>query len=89
MLLNKITVTILVMGLSVILEGFNYIHGEAIVWEASRQTMMPEGGDSHIEAHGYSLITTVSGESCKMATFHQLPVSSVMLGGNCHEFMLP
>lgn len=43
-------------------KGSNYIHGDAIVWEASRHTMMPEGGGSHIEAHGYSLITTVSHE---------------------------
>lgn len=51
--------------------------------------MMPEGGDSHIEAHGYSLITTVShGESCKMTTFHQLPVSSVMLGGKVIAMIL-
>lgn len=56
--------------------------------------MMPEGGVSHIEAHGYSLITTATHEeSCKMTSFHQLSVTvnSVMLCGkiiaviSCYE----
>lgn len=48
--------TILLMGLSVTVEDSNSSHGDAIFWEASRQTMVPEGGGSHSEAHGYSLI---------------------------------
>lgn len=48
------------MGLGVSVVGSNYIHGDAIVWKASRQTVVLEGGGGHIEAHGYSLITTVS-----------------------------
>lgn len=66
------------------MEGSNYIHGDAIVWEAPRHTIMPEGRGSHIEAHGYSLITTVSHEkSCEITSFHQLSVIviSVMLCG--------
>lgn len=50
------------IGITVREEGSNYIHGDAIVWEASRHTMMPEGGGSHIEARGYLLITSVSHE---------------------------
>lgn len=79
------------MGLSVSVEGSNYVHGDAIVWEASRHTMMLQGGGSHIEAHGYSLITTVShGESWKMTSFHQLSVivRSVMLCGKIIAMIL-
>ena len=71
-------------------EGSNYIHGDAIVWEASRQTMKPEGGGSRVGAHGYSLIIAVSHEeSCKMTSFHQLSVivSSVISGG-ARDFLL-
>lgn len=50
--------TLIWLGVSVV--GSNYIHGDAIVWKASRQTVVLEGGGGHIEAHGYSLITTVS-----------------------------
>lgn len=77
--------------LGVRVEGSNYIRGDAIVWEASRHTMMPEGGGSHVEAHGYSLITTASHEEpCKMTSFHQLSVivSSVMLCGKIIAMIL-
>ncbi len=53
--------------------------------------MMPEGGESHIEAHGYSLITTVSHEeSSEMTSFHQLSVivSSVLLCGKIIALIL-
>lgn len=44
---------VLLIGLrTVSVEGSNYIHGDAIVWEASRHTMMPEGGGSYSEVMG-------------------------------------
>lgn len=61
------------------------------VWEVSSQTIMPEGGCSHIEAHGFSLITTASHEeSYKMPSFHQLTVTvtSVMLCGKIIALIL-
>lgn len=62
----------LLLRLSVRGEVSNYISGDAIVWKASRHTTMPEGGGSHIEAHGYSLIITASHEeSCKLTSLHQ------------------
>lgn len=52
----------------------------SLVWKTSRHTMMLEGGSSHIEAHGFSLITTVSPEvCCRMTSFYCLCHASTML----------